>query len=237
LRGSIPLGSGRFTIKGSIPDPPLFLAQQLQAKLESVGILSERPPATQHRLGGSPPTRKVLYGHASPPLSAIVARTNKESVNLYAEALLRSIGGEYGEEGSAQAGLAAIKKYWTQQGLSFDGVQLYDGSGMAPRNVVPPAFMTRLLHLAYQNPQSRAALWESLPVAGRSGSMRYQLREVGGRVRAKSGSLEQVRAYSGYLTARSGRVYAFSILVNNYEGSGSVARRKIMDLLAAWAKL
>jgi D-alanyl-D-alanine carboxypeptidase/D-alanyl-D-alanine-endopeptidase (penicillin-binding protein 4) len=56
-------------------------------------------------------------------------------------------------------------------------------------------------------------------------------------VRAKSGSLEQVRAYSGYLTARTGQHYAFSILLNNYEGSGSVARRKIMDLLARWADL
>jgi D-alanyl-D-alanine carboxypeptidase/D-alanyl-D-alanine-endopeptidase (penicillin-binding protein 4) len=237
LRGTIPVGGGRFTIKGAIPDPPLFLAQQLQATLETKGIISERPPASQHRLDAPAAQREVIYTHESLPLTALVTRTNMKSVNLYAEALLRTIGREFGKEGSAPAGLEALQAYWTAQGLNFAGVQLYDGSGMAPRNVLPAAFLTKLLRLAWADERIQTAFWESLPVAGRSGSMRNQLRELNGRVRAKSGSLEQVRAYSGYLTARSGQTYAFSVLVNNYEGSGAAARRKIMDLLAKWGAL
>ena len=238
LRGTIPVGSGLFTIKGAIPDPPLFAAQQLQMALEAVGIVCQRPPASLRHLEEEPQERSMLYVHRSPTLAAIAERTNMRSVNLYAEALLRAIGLAQKGEGSAAAGLDATYAYWQDRGVPTAGVQLYGGSGMAPRNVLPPAFMTRLLSVMYQNEGLRPAFWESLPVAGRSGSLKNSLRGTAaeGRLRAKSGSLEQVRAYSGYVSRRDGQVLAFSIMLNNYEGNGAGARRKLFALMTRLAE-
>lgn len=241
LRGTIPVGSGLFSIKGSIPDPPLFAAQQLQQTLEAVGIVCMRPPSTIRKLkseAGQDQRRTILYRHQSPSLAAIVDRTNKESVNLYAEALLRAIGLAKLGEGSEMAGLEATYSYWQERGLPTAGVQLYDGSGMAPRNVLPPAFFCKLLSTMYQDDQLRGSFWDSLPVAGRSGSLRNSLRGTAaeGRLRAKSGSLEQVRAYSGYVSRRDGQVLAFSILLNNYEGGGGDARRQLLSLMRQLAE-
>lgn len=241
LRGTIPVGSGTFTIKGSIPDPPLFAAQQLRAALEEIGIVCQRPPATMYGLGSGAPALgepKVFYTHQSPPLQKIVDRTNLKSVNLYAEVLLRAIGHRVKGEGSAEAGLVAMQEFWENRGLDWSGVQLYDGSGMSPRNVLPPAFFSALLGKMYRDENLRSAFWQSLPLAGRTGSLKNSLRGTAaeGNLRAKSGSLEQVRAYSGYVTQRSsGRVLTFSILLNNYTGDGGPARRKLLDLMGKLA--
>jgi D-alanyl-D-alanine carboxypeptidase/D-alanyl-D-alanine-endopeptidase (penicillin-binding protein 4) len=241
LRGTIPVGSGLFTIKGAIPDPPLFAAQQLRDALEAVGILCLRPPATMRSLGSSAlalGNPKSLYTHQSPPLRKIVDRTNMESVNLYAEALLRAIGLKAKGEGSADAGLTAISDYWEGRGLDLGGVQLYDGSGMSPRNVVPPGFFCDLLSAMYQDQEIRQVFWESLPLAGRSGSLKNSLKGTAAeeKLRAKSGSLERVRAYSGYVTNRAGKVLAFSVLLNNYEGGGGDARQKLLEIMARLAE-
>lgn len=240
LRGTIPVGSGRFTIKGAIPDPPLFLAQQLANSLENIGIIAQRPPATIRQLNQSTDVeRTTIFEHQSPGLAALVERTNMESVNLYAEALLRAIGFEYQQEGSVSAGLDAIKTYWTRKGLDFSGVQLYDGSGMAPRNVYPAHFMTNFLRLVYADEQVRPSFIASLPLAGRSGSLRNSLKNTAaqGRLRAKTGSLEQVRCYTGYFPNSQGTLMAFSIMINNYEGSGAGARKQILGLLAKWSAI
>jgi D-alanyl-D-alanine carboxypeptidase/D-alanyl-D-alanine-endopeptidase (penicillin-binding protein 4) len=241
LRGTIPIGSGLFTIKGSIPDPPLFAAQQLVGALEQVGIICQRPPA---RLSALPkrnnqlPERQQLHVHESPRLADIVERTNMKSVNLYAEALLRLIAYEQTGKGSVEAGLEIIYDLWTRRGVDMGGVQLYDGSGMAPRNVFPPAFMSQLLSNIYQDKSLREVFLSSLPLAGRSGSLSNSLKGTAaeGKLRAKSGSLEQVRAYSGYVPNRSGSMLAFSILLNNYEDDGGPARKKLFQLMAQLAQ-
>jgi D-alanyl-D-alanine carboxypeptidase/D-alanyl-D-alanine-endopeptidase (penicillin-binding protein 4) len=109
---------------------------------------------------------------------------------------------------------------------------------MAPRNVFPPAFMSQLLSNIYQDKNLRDVFASSLPLAGRSGSLRNSLKGTvaEGNLRAKSGSLEQVRAYSGYVSNRNGRMLAFSILLNNYECGGGPARKKLLQLMAQLAQ-
>ena len=227
VRGSIPVGSGIFTIKGSIPDPPLFAAQCLRQSLATVGITAA---GAASRLDGQPGGRRRLYTHYSPPLSLIVKRTNMESVNLYCEAMVKVIGWEKKQKGSTTAGLEALKSYWEEQGLSWEGCYLSDGSGLSDANAVTSLFLARLLRLMARKDASLfSPFYESLPEAGRSGSLRNALKGTAaeGRLRAKSGTLERVRAYSGYATARNGRLLAFSVIANNFEGSGGAIRQKI----------
>lgn len=237
VRGTIPIGSGIFTIKGSIPNPPLFAAQWLQQSLARVGIIAA---GAANRVSGQPGAgRRQLYTHHSPPLSQVVERTNMESVNLYCEAMAKVIGWEKKQEGSTSAGLEAIKEYWEAQGLTWEGCYLSDGSGLSEANAVTSLFLARLLRqMAIQEEALFRPFYESLPLAGRSGSLKNTLKGTAaeGRLRAKSGTLERVRAYSGYATARNGRLLAFSVIVNNYSGSGGAMRRQLEGFMLELCK-
>lgn len=228
VRGTIPVGTGIFTIKGSIPDPPLFAAQTLRQSLATVGIMAG---GASSRVNAQATTRRrQLYTHESPPLSRIVERANMESVNLYCEAMVKTIGWNQKQEGSTAAGLEALQAYWEGKGLDWDGCYLSDGSGLSGANAVTSLFLARLLRLMARQEESLfRPFYESLPLAGRSGSLKNTLRGTAaeGRLRAKSGTLERVRAYTGYATARNGRLLAFSVIVNNYSGSGGAIRQKL----------
>ena len=146
------MGRKLFTVKGSIPDPPLFAAQHLLQRLQNAGITS-RKGATSDRLLGRPlsTARQNLVKHSSPLLKDIVKRTNIKSVNLYCETLLRTVGKVKGEGGSVEDGLAAINTFWQARGLSFDGVNLSDGSGLSSKNVVTAKFMAQFMRKVAKN--------------------------------------------------------------------------------------
>ncbi len=235
LRGTIPVGSGYFTIKGAIPDPALFAAQQLTNSLDAIGILCMRPPASARHLQQVPEPGTVIYRHDSPSLAEIVRETNMESVNLYAEVLLRAIGLQQQGEGSASAGLEAIETYWGTKGIDFRGAQLYDGSGLSPRNALPARLFTDLMVAIQADSRVREAFMASLPLAGRSGSLRNYFKgtPAENNLCAKSGYIERVRAYTGYASTQSGRLLAFSMMINNYQGGAGQARRKLFELMEA----
>lgn len=236
VRGTIPVGSRVFSIKGSIPDPPLFAAQQLQDQLLSVGIVTNQKamnlwdlPLQDHRLDD----RKLLYTHYSPALSTIVQRANLKSVNLYCEALIRAIGQVGREEGSPEAGIETAEDFWKERGLSLNGCFFQDGSGLARTNAATSRFFAELLVKSARDERIFNTLFASLPIAGQSGGMRYALRgtAAAGKVRAKTGTLLRVRSLAGYIDAKSGRRLAFCIITNNFNGSGGAIRKKMEALL------
>ncbi|MEQ8705596.1 MAG: D-alanyl-D-alanine carboxypeptidase/D-alanyl-D-alanine-endopeptidase [Phaeodactylibacter sp.] len=231
VRGSIPAGSGVFTIKGALPDPPLLFAQLLQQELAGVGILCSgasrqfSPPARE---------RTTIYTHYSPTLASIVERTNMESVNLYCEAMVRAMGWEKAQEGSYAAGHKAIQAYWEERGLSWEGVFLDDGSGLSEGNAVSARFLAAFMRKMAIGPPAVFEPFEaSLPVAGRSGSLKNTLKGTAaeGRLLAKTGTLERVRALTGYATTRSGQRLAFCIILNRYEGPGGTVRKAMEQFL------
>jgi len=234
VRGSIPAGNGRFSIKGSIPNPPLFLVQELQRSLSEVAIGSG-PPEVRF----DPPAngaRKTVFTYRSPPLAAIVHRCNMESVNLYSEALLRTIGRERGPGASPTGGIEAMQQYWEGRGLGWSGVYLEDGSGLSPSNAVPARFLAAFMRKMAVGPAEAATAFRaSLPVAGRSGSMKYSLRgtKAEGRLLAKTGTMRRVRAFTGYATARGGQELAFAVIVNDFSGSGGKMRQLLEQFLLA----
>ena len=230
IRGTIPAGSGLFTIKGSIPNPPLWSAQLLAKRLRSIGIES----AGAGSMISAPPSgvRKVLYTHYSPPLYEIVDRANGKSVNLYCEAMLKSIGYTKGKKGSTDAGLKKLQSYWASQGVNFSGVQIIDGSGLSEGNRVTASFMAQFLTVMAKKSTFDTFL-QSIPVAGRSGSMKSRLKGTAaeGRLSAKSGTLEGVRAFAGYARRPNGQLLAYAVIANDYEGSGGKMRQLLEQYL------
>ena len=217
VRGTIPRGSGRFRIRGAIPDPPLLAAQLLHQKLTEAGIQVDESPTCRRLFDGKIRASEQVFESFSPSLAEIADRTNMQSVNLYAEALLREMNKATGTPLHDLGSTEVVMNWLESRNLPTTSVRLRDGSGLDARNFFSPSFMT-----AFLVDRADAERWlETIPVAGRSGSLRNTLRGTAaeGRVRAKSGTVNAVRAYAGYVDRPGGERLAFSVVVNNYSNS------------------
>jgi D-alanyl-D-alanine carboxypeptidase/D-alanyl-D-alanine-endopeptidase (penicillin-binding protein 4) len=232
IRGTIPVGNQQFTIRGSIPDPPFFIAHSLLYALEENNIKTTKQATTQFELNSNN-ARTTFYTHYSPPLVEIAQRANYESINLYCESLIRVLGAQRSESNTLKEGVNVIKDYWKNKGLNTDGWFLMDGSGLSSRNGITALQMAKILQLGATERESFKAFYGTLPVGGKSGTVQslFQNTAAAGNIRLKSGSIERVRAYTGYARTKDGRMLAFSFLVNNYTGSGRTLRNKMEQVM------
>lgn len=238
LTGSVPLGAANFPVMGSIPEPPLFMAAAFRNFLIENGIevAGESHSWRSAGLAGLDlGFRRTTIGEwVSPPLFEIVFRTNQASVNTYAENLLKTIGKEAGGRGDVRTGIQAIRGFWQERGIDLTGMSLHDGSGLSPSNRLTAFQLGQLLEAAARD-QMFPALFNSLPLAGFSGSLANHFRDTPseGILRAKSGYLGNVRAYAGYTNLQNGNLAAFVLIVNDYDGSPAVMREKMFLLMDA----
>lgn len=239
LRGTVPAG-GPFSIKGALPNPALVCAQLLQKKLESGGMKFGKP-ATTVRSGGKGPSKgpaEWLAEERSPVLRNLMRRMNHDSVNLYAEALLKGAGRAHGGDGSVEGGVSALREWFKQNGILQRGWVMRDGAGLARANLISPRQLAEVLKCAHESPHGEL-LRESLPAAGRSGTLKRVARGTPavGRLRAKSGTLAGVKCYAGYVRGVSGRDHAFALMVNHHAGTYSAVRSALEGVLVSLAGL
>ena len=176
--------------------------------------------------------RKVLATHVSVPVVEDIVLTNKTSQNLHAELLLRTLGEVFGTEGSFAEGARVVRQFMLGAGVDDNDFFFYDGSGMSMDDRIAPRVYTTLLTYAARQPWGAA--WRStLPIAGVDGTLAGRFRDspLKGKMWAKTGTLNESYALSGYLTAASGKTLAFSILVNGRR-PGSSAEHQAMDRIA-----
>jgi D-alanyl-D-alanine carboxypeptidase/D-alanyl-D-alanine-endopeptidase (penicillin-binding protein 4) len=160
--------------------------------------------------------------------------TNKVSQNLHAELLLRLLGRAQGDDGSVAQGVRVVRSFLVGAGVDPDDFTFRDGSGLSPDDLVTPRAVTTLL--VYANRQPWGGVYRaSLPVGGVDGSLsgRFAAPALKGKLQAKTGTLGEVNALSGYLTAASGRALVFSVIVNDRVGDG--ARGALDKVVAAIA--
>jgi D-alanyl-D-alanine carboxypeptidase/D-alanyl-D-alanine-endopeptidase (penicillin-binding protein 4) len=173
----------------------------------------------------------VLATHISVPVAEDITVINKTSQNLHAELLLRLLGKVHGTDGSFEQGTRVVRQFLVDAGVDDGDFFFYDGSGMSPDDRIAPRAYTQLL--AYASRQPWGAAWrDTLPVAGVDGTLaRASKLAAQGPLWAKTGTLNEVNALSGYLTAASGKTLAFSILVNGRR-PGSEAEVQAIDRIA-----
>lgn len=238
LTGTVPQGRSNFEVRGSIPDPPVFFAAAFSNFLKQNGIAQTLPPTTQRieTAAGNivPEMENVLDIWYSPALTHITARTNLNSVNTYAENLLKTIGSMAKATGSYQAGTEAMLEFWKLRGIDTRGMFLYDGSGLAPSNRITTAQLANILLIMAQSQQFEGFL-AGLPLAGRTGSLTNLFRGTTseGVLRAKSGFITNVRSYAGYTTTSDGKLIAFAFIVNNFQGTPASIRERMIKVLDA----
>lgn len=245
LRGTIPQGKEEFYIKGSIPEPAWFAAHYLTEGLKTAGISVSGKPVSFRTLvieDNVPDTeRSTLFTHKSPALKDIVYWLNKKSINLYAEHLVMAIGQKKKGIGTVDAGTDAIEEWWRGQGVGTAGMHMKDGSGLSRYNGVTAGQLVSMLRKNAQQPWFEA-FYESLPIAGNSadpGTLRRMCKgtAAANNVRAKSGYISRVRAYTGYADTKSGKRVAFAMLANNFTCKASQMRTFFADLMVKIAEL
>lgn len=242
LRGTIPAGPKQFSIRGALPDPALYVADSFRNFLEEQGLEVGGEATTARLLTAEgkavPAFASVVSTIRSAPLSTLILDTNLWSRNLNAEAIMKACGAAGEGAGSPDAGTGAIRSHWAAQGVDFQGAVLADGSGMSAGNRLSARQLAQILRAASKGPHAEAFL-KSLPVAGRSGTMRSigGSTPAAGRFAAKTGTMLRTKCVAGYLTALDGTRYVLVILINDYEGAHAVAVRAIERILTAAVRL
>lgn len=231
LYGVLPANRETYVLKGDIPDPALYLAHYLTDQLQRKGIRVDGAPSC-HRIETEENRwkkgeRKEIVTTYSPTLREIASVCNHVSHNLYADALVKTVGLQYKPRrneviSSFGRGVRVVKDYWEKKGLDVFPLRMNDGSGLAPADKVSAGFMGELLvYMATESAVSDAFL-SSLPQAGIEGSVRNFLKgsKLQGKARLKSGGITGVRSYAGYIT-KDGKTYAVAVFSNNYSCSMS----------------
>ena len=184
-----------------------------------------------------------MASYRSPPVTGALARLLKDSSNLTAELLVKTMGRHAtGDPGSSADGLAVMRRVLADYiGLDPADYRFADGSGLSWYNYVSPDQIVELLMTAYHDPKIGPSFLEALPVAGVDGSLRNRMKDTAamGNLRAKTGTLTGVSCLSGYVHTRDGEPLVFSIMMNNFVGPASTARRtqdEIGALLAGFSR-
>jgi D-alanyl-D-alanine carboxypeptidase/D-alanyl-D-alanine-endopeptidase (penicillin-binding protein 4) len=236
MEGTVPLGKKDFDVDGAIPDPPQYFIERFNNYLANKGIkiskgLLNVRNETWH---GNTDTnaRKTLMIIKSPPLEKIVRFTNLNSINVFAECMVKMIGLKKGGDGSTSEGVSQITNYWKGKGIDTDGFDMKDGCGLARKNKVTCKQFCAMLRVIKKE-KIFDAFGKSLPEAGKSGGIAglFKGTVAENNLKAKTGTMNGIRAYTGYVKNKAGTELVFSIMVNNYTCSAYEMKQKLEDLM------
>lgn len=231
--GTIPPEKTAFRIKGAVPDPLLFAAQQVQSLLVDGGI-AFTAKAHAGTYGNSPAYSSIepWWTMTSPAVSHLLRHTLEKSDNLFAETWVRWL---YPAAVDPWAALQAGFKEVTER--PFRG-HIADGSGLSRSNAMSAQDYTDFLQGMFHSDHFQAYL-QVLAKAGHSGTMRLVQLPAGfaGTLYGKSGYMTGVRSYAGYYQSPAGDWYAFALIANNYTGTGGAMRQAFTEVMAAFDQL
>ncbi len=219
VRGTIPVNESHFVISGALPPDENILFKALTDALSEKGI---KNPGMFLSLSNYNPNvvpdknMTIFHTEFSPPLDSIIFWLNKKSINLYAEALLRTISYKRTNVASSTSSIQMIKDFWKTRGIDQTELNIIDGSGLSPSNRVTTHALATILHYAKKQSWFRG-FYNSLP-------------DYNG-MKMKSGTIAGAKGFTGYHTSRNGTEYAFSFLVNNYNGSSYTLVQKMYRVL------
>ncbi len=241
----LPSGRQRITVEGRLPaggrdqvlwrkigDPPVYFGATLKRLLELRGV----KVTGQVRRGLVPAQARLLAVSQSESLAEVVRKLDKTSNNFMAEQLLKTLGAEKkGPPGSWPKGVEAVEDFLAEAGLARGSYLMKNGSGLNDTNRFSARQTVTLLREMWRRFPVMADYLAALPVAGKDGTTRFRMDATEGRLRAKTGTLENVTSLSGYVETAGRERLAFSILVNDFPGRPHATVRAVDALGSALA--
>ncbi|HEX6953459.1 MAG TPA: D-alanyl-D-alanine carboxypeptidase/D-alanyl-D-alanine-endopeptidase [Agromyces sp.] len=237
VTGSVPERGSATSEWVTVADPTEYATDVFARALEAAGVTI----AGDRREGATPDGARLLASHESMSVGELLTPFMKLSNNLHAEALVKTVGAEFADDGSWAAGLAEMRAWLDGQGVETAGLRLVDGSGLSRMAGVRADDLNDLL-VGVRDEAWFATWYEALPIAGESdrlvgGTLRSRMAktEAAGNVHAKTGSLTGVSALSGYVTDRDGRELAFTVITNQNLVSVRAVEDAFAVTLADWS--
>ncbi|NJN86953.1 MAG: D-alanyl-D-alanine carboxypeptidase/D-alanyl-D-alanine-endopeptidase, partial [Leptolyngbyaceae cyanobacterium SL_7_1] len=187
-------------------------------------------PASNIKLLTTAAALRIVENRAPQALTSLeswLTVVNRDSHNATADELLRRIGGQQ-----------AVRQVLLPLGIDPQGYEQVDGSGLSRQNRANPSTFVALLKSMYANDTS-GLFYRSLPIAGVSGTLRNRFRDtpVQGKLYAKTGTLQGVRALSGYLENEDYGIITFSIMVNQSAQSGQTLVQALDQIVLQMAQV
>ena len=241
LSGAVKRGGKPFTISPTISNPTLFYTTVLKEVLDSLGIsVIGRPEDCDNISNWNHKAADfvLLDAHYSAPLKDILTVMLKRSQNLYAETFARVLGLAASGRGTFSAGKKVVEEVLEKFGIEKGTYRYMDGSGLSRYDYISPDQILKILIAMYNSPY-REVWYNALPIAGIDGTLRGRMKGTAaeGNARAKTGTISNVRALSGYVTTASGEMLAFSFLVNAHLMTARDTERitdGVLELLASY---
>jgi serine-type D-Ala-D-Ala carboxypeptidase/endopeptidase (penicillin-binding protein 4) len=226
VEGQIPAKAAPFARTASVDNPTAFFVSAFRGALNAEGIQVAGDAADIDDFPEKPDMSgaRTLATHTSMPLRELAAAMMKVSQNQYAETLLRHLGGTGAMGATGATGAQQVRTLLKSWGIADDSYVIADGSGLSRYNYVSSDMLVRLLAHMREDPKHAAVFPSTLPVAGRDGPLSRRLAgtPAEGRVRAKTGTVDNVRAIAGYVHAMNGETLIFSIIANNFTAPASI---------------
>jgi serine-type D-Ala-D-Ala carboxypeptidase/endopeptidase (penicillin-binding protein 4) len=217
VRGQLRAGAASEAVAVAVTQPDRHFLQKLRRSLRQQGITVQqaRIATTPSPLAG-----EEIATITSATLPQLITEANQNSNNLYAESLLRTLGGKQSPEAesSLEAGLETLRSTLNRLGVQERSYNLMDGSGLSRRNWVTPTALIETLQGMARSPHARTYR-DSLAIAGEKGTLKNRFRDtpVAGKLHGKTGFMSGVTALSGYLEASDDSPLVLSILVNQFD--------------------
>jgi serine-type D-Ala-D-Ala carboxypeptidase/endopeptidase (penicillin-binding protein 4) len=211
VQGVIPEGEECLVIYRSVPKPVRYFGEVFEGILEREGVKIAQGVEEQ----SATPAGVLLYTHKSKPLGEILRDLNTYSSNFIAEQILTTLGCSLGASCRRDRGLVDLSRELQLHGILSGEFLLVDGSGLSHENLLSARGITSILRAALLDPKIQIEFLASLPVGGRSGTLRSRVFADDLPIRGKTGSLDGVSSLAGYFESRRGKRYVFAIIQNN----------------------
>lgn len=232
IRGTIPKGKGQFKIKGALPDPPVFFGELLLEELRAQNIQIDKLELISKN---QKINQSILKIH-SPSLASIINKVTYDSNNLYAEALLNALGSKFSQYeknlAGRQNGINFIEQYLKNRNYNSEEFKMHDASGLSARNRVSAFTIAQFLGNQIKAGNEEEIL-KYMPKAGKEGTVKnLQLpQNLKDNLWLKSGSMEGILAYCGYIQSKSNKYYSISFMTNGSTKPAYLLRKQMIELL------
>jgi serine-type D-Ala-D-Ala carboxypeptidase/endopeptidase (penicillin-binding protein 4) len=231
VSGVFPAACGSFSIGRAIMTAP----QYAYGTFRTLWTQSGGAIDGAMRIATLPSEAKLLYEHDSLPLSEIIRLVNKYSNNVMARHLLLTLGAEkFGPPASVATGRNAVRAWLVNRGINMSGFVLDNGSGLSRAERVTARGLGEMLDIAWHSP-FMPEFAASLPLSATDGTLRNRFKSPGmqGRIRLKTGHLDDVSALAGFVNAASGKTYVVVIFIN-HPGAQAASGDAIQAELIRW---
>lgn len=227
--GTVPLGKSNFPVRGAMPSPPRSCAELFANYLRKHDVPISNNVAECTTL---PDRLTTVIEYYSNTYYVIAQYTNQTSNNIYAESIFKYLGYNAYQKGSFNTGSKCINQYFKNHGLNANGVNVVDGCGLSRSNLVTTDFVCRFLtHL--QGQTFFKDFCRSMAKVKESGTARNMLKDLPDNIDmyVKSGTLDNAKAYAGYVTNEQGEKLCFCVICNNHTCSQGEIKAKMEKIL------